>query len=846
MASDTKQFRKNLRRLQNHKKPRKFLTFLGLVFSFFIFLGSASAVYVAYLSTDLPTPSQLGSKQIIESTKIFDRTGEVLLYEIHGEEKRTVIPFSDIPDYVKQATLAAENANFYTDPAVDIRGIARAAVKNFQAGRVVQGGSTITQQLAKNLFLTPERKLNRKLKELVLAFRLEAQYSKDEIFELYLNQIPYGSNAYGIESASETFFNKHAEELTLGESALLAALPNAPTYYSPWGTHTDAMYDRQHHILDRMEELGYIEEAEAEFAKEEGISFQRNPETLKASHFSLMVRGYLAEKYGEDVVVGGGLQVKTTLDFRLQEIAERVVLENADRNTELYQGHNAALVAQDPKTGQILALVGSKDAFRESEPAGCVSGVSCRFEPSFNVPIQGLRQPGSALKPFAYLTAFEKGYVPQTMVFDTLTEFASANPLCPQIVDLTNEEEACFHPGNFDNVFRGPTTLAEGLAQSINVPSVKALYLAGFDNVLGTLKDFGITTLGERGRYGLSLVLGGGEVRLAELVNAYGTLADEGVRHEQAFILEVKDSSGKTLEKYRDRASRVMSPQYPRMITEVLSDKELRSGLFSSSLYLTLFSDRDVALKTGTTNDFRDAWTMGYTPNLVVGVWAGNNSNEPMVKRGGSILAAVPLWSAFLNEAFQYFPAEPFRRPEQVPVPQKPMLGGQSVYIPVKDEVSYPQIHTILHYVDRDDPLGGFPSVPQIDSQYSNWEVSILEWAKINLPNFAAYNLPVPEGAREERRARIDEDISISNLLPSNGTYIKTPFMVSADIQAKEDLKEVELSFNGKSLTKLPVEGKSFPLRWFVFEPPSSQNTIQITVTDMKGRKERKSVVLYN
>ncbi|MDP3724964.1 MAG: transglycosylase domain-containing protein [Nanoarchaeota archaeon] len=834
-------------RSSRRKRTKFFLTFFGAFISLGLFLASLAVLFMVFLSRNLPAPEQFDAKQVVESTKIFDRTGKVLLYEIHGEEKRTVIPFLEIPDAVKRATLAAENASFYTDPAFDWKGIARAFVKNLKAGKIVQGGSTITQQLAKNLFLTPERTISRKIRELILAVQLEARYSKDEIFELYLNQIPYGSNAYGIESAAETFFNKSAKELTLSEAAALVAAQNATTYYSPWGAHVDELFRRQKHILDRMAELGFITKEEAEAAKKQKVVFVRNPDVLKASHFSFMVRDYLVLKYGEDMVVNGGLRAITTLDYRLQEIAERVVLENAERNSEMYEGRNAALVAEDPKTGQILALVGSKDPFRDPEPAGCAPGVNCKFDPSFNVPTQGLRQPGSALKPFAYLAAFRKGYLPETIVIDAPTEFASGNPSCPALVDFSNTNPECFHPQNFEGTFRGPISLATGLAQSVNVPSVKALYLAGFDEVLGVIRDFGITTLGERGRYGLSLVLGGGEVYLNELVSAYSALAEEGVRHEQVFILEVRDRSGKVLERYRDNATRVMDAQYPRMITQILSDADLRAGLFQNSLGLTIFPGREVAMKTGTTNDFRDAWTIGYTPNLVVGVWAGNNDNTAMQKKGGSILAAVPMWSAFLREALPLFPAEGFTRPGPMLGSQKPMIGGQSVYIPMKNGVSYPQIHSILYYVDKSDPLGGFPLDPSRDPQFANWEASALQWARNSIPGFdSSYNKFVPEGAIAERKIAPDEDITITNISPSNGSFVKTPFLMRADIVSKENLRSLEMYFNGSLSARVNFSGTTYPFQWFVFDALKSQNTVQFVVKDAKGKEARKSVILYN
>ena len=603
-----------MRRKNKNRRRGRLVGVFAVILGFFLSLGffvvSAGALYVSYISIQLPTSAEIQTKRAIESTKLFDRTEKTLLYEVHGEEKRTVVSFPEIPIYLREATLAAEDAGFYEHPAFNWKTIARAFLINLKERRLAQGGSTITQQLAKNMFLSPESTVTRKLKEFILAMKLESRYSKDEILSLYLNQIPYGSNAYGVEAAAQTFFGKRVTELSLAEAAVLAGLPKAPSYYSPWGSHKAELMDRQGYILGRMAELGFItaEERDGAIGK---VVFQSKPIALiKAYHFSLAVRDYLVQKYGEDLVSDGGLMVITTLDTRLQEIAERAVSEGAERNSKLYEGRNSALVAEDPKTGQILALVGSKDPFGEPEPKGCQPGVSCLFDPDFDVATRGLRQPGSALKPFAYLTAISGGYPRDTVVYDVPTEF-SVNPICPTIPDFSDTRKECFHPRNFDDRFRGAVSFAEGLSQSINIPSVKALYLAGFDNVLGMLKKFGITTLGERARYGLSLVLGGGEVPLVQLVNAYAALANDGVLHSQKFILRVEDREGKVLEQYEDETKRAADAQYVRVISGILADKELRSGLFHGSLGLTVFPGRDVALKTGTTNDYRDAWAMG-------------------------------------------------------------------------------------------------------------------------------------------------------------------------------------------------------------------------------------------
>ena len=695
-------------------KKRFLLKLAGLFILACLLLGVWGLISVARMAQELPNPEEFIDGQITQSTKIYDRAGEVLLYEIHGDQKRTVIPFSDIPQYSREATLAIEDQNFYHHAAMDWKGTLRALITNLTTGEMSQGGSTITQQLARNTFLTAEKTIQRKIKELILANWIEEKYTKDKILELYLNQIPYGTNAYGIESASQTYFNKSAKDLSLAESATLAAMIQAPSYYSPWGTHMEELINRKNYVLEQMNKLGFIDKQEEESAQKIKLVFaSQNIGIIKAPHFVMMVEDYLIQKYGEDIVEKGGLRVITTLDWKLQQIAETAVENGANRNTELYQGKNAALVAQDPKTGQILALVGSKDYFDKS-----VDG-------NFNVAVQGLRQPGSSFKPFAYVTAFEKGYSPNTVIFDLPTEFSSYTDVCRLVnINYNDENPLCFHPQNFDGDFRGPINLRNSLAQSINVASVKILYLAGLNDTIKTAQNFGLTTINDPGRYGLSLVLGGGEVKLIDMVEAYSVFSQEGIKHNQAIILEVDSAKGDILEKYLDQATRVIDQQYPKLVNNILSDIDARAGLFQSSLNLTVFPGRDVALKTGTTNDYKDAWTLGYTPFLTIGVWAGNSDNTPMQKHAGSILAAVPMWSEFMNAALQNYPMEFFNKPDGVQE-NKPMMNGEYII--------NGQVHEILYYVDKTNPMGPQPLNPEYDSQFWNWELPLKNWRK-NLP----------------------------------------------------------------------------------------------------------------
>ena len=720
------------------------MKFLLICFLGLFGLSLLGLTFLAKMARELPSPEQFTTRQVSQSTKIFDKTGQVLLYEIHGDEKRTVVPFDRIPEHAKQATIAIEDQGFYTHAALDVKSLVRAAFTDILTGTFSQGGSTITQQLAKNAFLTKDKTLTRKIKEFILANWIEKQYTKDQILNLYLNQIPYGANAYGIEAASQTYFGTSTDHITLAQSAVLAAMIQAPSYYSPWGTHTKELLERKNYVLDQMQKSGYIEEEQKKTAQDEKLTFQdKSLGSIKAPHFVMMVREYLIDKYGADTVENGGLRVITTLDWNLQKDAEEAVQKGADRNTELYNGRNAALVAEDPKTGQVLALVGSKDYFSDSEPAGCSSiNNSCLFEGKFNVATQGLRQPGSSFKPFAYVAAFEKGYSPESVVFDLPTEFSTRYAKCPLTnINYNVDSPDCFHPENFDHIFRGPVNLRDGLAQSINIPSVKVLYLVGIENAIRTAESLGITTLKDRSRYGLSLVLGGGEVKLAEMVHAYATLAQDGTRHAQTAILEVQNADSEILEKYAENAEQVLSPQSVRLLNDVLSDVKARSALFQASLDLTTLPDREVALKTGTTNNYKDAWTIGYTPSLVVGVWTGNNNSQPMQRQGSSILAAVPIWHDFMSRIIDTLPVETFPVPDPIAASDRPMLNGQ--YLLQGNEV-----HDILYFVDKDDPRGPLPANPGEDSQYMNWTAPLELWAQgrgfTTVPSLLSPSSPIP------------------------------------------------------------------------------------------------------
>ncbi len=780
-----------------------------------------------YFARNLPTVEQIKERQISQSTKIYDRTETVLLYQISGSENRTVIPFGDIPRYLKDATIAIEDKNFYTEPGFSWSGYLRALITNITHGQIMQGGSTITQQLARNAFLTTDQTVTRKIKELILAIRLNRYYSKDEILALYLNEIPYGPTAYGVEEASQDYFNKSVRDLNLAENATLAAIPKAPTYYYPWGNHVNDLLNREKIILGKMLELGKITQKEYDEAVKYKIAFAPQGKKINAPHFVMAVQDYLAQKYGEDMMRQGGLRVITTLDWGLEQAAEKAIADGAAQNESLYKGRNAALVAEDPKTGQILALVGSRDYF------------DVKNEGNFNVATQGLRQPGSSLKPFVYLAAFKEGYTPDAIIFDTPTEFAANNPLCPPNPDYNNDNPQCFHPENFDGRFRGPVTMRQALAQSINVPSVKVLYLAGLNESVKNAYNFGLTTLTSPNLYGLSLVLGGGAVKLIDLVGAYSALAQDGMRHVQSIVLEVKDAGGNVLESYKDQSVKVADPQPVRLVNNILSDAEARRGLFENSLELTVFPDHDVALKTGTSNDYRDAWTVGYTPSFVVGVWAGNNDNSPMQRHGSSILAAVPIWHAFMAEAVKNLPLETFNRPDPTS-PQKPILTGDYLY--------NKQIHTILYYVNREDPDGQPPTNPFNDPQFVNWEYGVLLWAKDNLQDFSSYNQPVVQGSDTTTSTISKTPPKIDVRSPAAGSFINDPLNVSALITASAAIAKIRIYFNNQLVQELDGTNSllSYDLGWS-FKPTNvqPQNMLQIEALDMNGLSSREEIIVY-
>ena len=681
---------KVIRKTLSQKKQWKY--WLKLAIKVGVFFSILFFIYVFAITRNLPNPNQLLNREVAESTKIYDRTGENIIYEIHGDTKRTLVKLEDVPDNIKNATIAIEDKNFYQHGGVSIWAIARTMITNVIYNHRA-GGSTLTQQFVKNAILSTEKKYSRKIKEVVLATRIEKKFSKDEILQMYLNEIPYGSTAYGIEAASEKYFGKTISEMDLAEAAILAAMIQAPSRYSPYGANVELLLQRQKYVLQLMNEQSYITEEEMKIAQDKELKFAPPDAAMLAPHFIMYVKQILSDKYGDKSVEQDGLKIITTLDIDKQKIAEEVIKTRTENYLEKYNASNAALVSIDPNTGQVLAMVGSKDFFSKD------------IDGQVNI-TTSLRQPGSSIKPIIYAAFFMKGYTPNTILYDVITNFSDGEPYIPL---------------DYDGKERGPVSIRKALAGSLNIPAVKAMYLVGIKDVIKLANEMGYTSLTDPSRYGLSLVLGGGEIKMIEHVNAYSTFANEGDIHQISAILKVEDKDGKVLEEFKDKKNSVFPSQIAKLINSVLSDNSARAYVFGEKNYLTL-GDRPVAAKTGTTNDFKDAWTVGYTPSLVTGVWVGNNSGKEMSSGADGSVVAAPIWNDYMKQATASYPVESFSAPDDY-------YTGKAV---IDGKLAFGEHHSILYYVNPSNPLGPIPSDSNRDQQFNSWENPIKIWAEKN------------------------------------------------------------------------------------------------------------------
>lgn len=776
-----KKIKRGLKWTAHHLK-----TLFILVLALFMFLGGTILLWA--ISLPIPDFKAFDERIVTESTKIYDRTGEILLYDVYQDVKRTHVTFENISSEIKRATIAIEDDKFYSHKGIRPTAILRAAITG------VGGGSTITQQLVKNSLLTTERKLSRKIKEALLAVKLEKVKTKDEILTLYLNEIPYGGNIYGVEEASQAFFKKPAKDVTLAEAVYLAAIPKAPTRLSPYSTHIDELEARKNLVLDRMVATKVITKDEADKARAEKVVFAPLAgQGIKAPHFVFMIKDYLEENYGEGVVENRGLKVITTIDYDLQQKAEASITKFAETNEKNFKAKNASIVAVDPKTGQILALVGSRDYFDTAN------------EGNFNIALAH-RQPGSAFKPFVYAAAFTKGYQPETVLFDLETQF-STNCDANDFTDRAN----CYSPQNYDNIFRGPISLRDALAQSINIPAVKLLYLVGVKDAIATAKAMGISSLKDANQYGLTLVLGGGEVSLLEMTGAYGVFANDGIKNEPVGILEVKDRDGAILEKYAGQPKLILQPQVARQISDILSNT---AAPLNPNF---VFPGRDVAAKTGTTNNYRDVWVVGYTPNLAVGAWVGNNDNTPMEKKVAGFIVA-PVWGDFMKQALATLPDEKFIDPDPSPTDVKPVLRGfwqggetytidkitggranENTPIEFQEERAVPNVHTILYWLDKNNPLGPKPNRPENDPQFKNWEASVQTWLVSTKPELPRENTT---DDTDIRNPAYHPKITI--ISPEKDQEIEGDLVVELEIEAKfKPLSQIDFFIDGKLVNSL-------------------------------------------
>ncbi len=832
---------KNTRGMFRQGNHKNIVSTTKKLFLFIVSIGFIiSGIIILWLSTlQIPDLKTFSERRIVQSTKIYDRTGENLLYDVHENTKRTVVPLSDISIHIRNATVAIEDAEFYEHFGIKPKAIVRAVIANLIPGGLTQGGSTITQQIIKNSILTKDKTITRKLKEWVLAIKLEKELTKDEILGIYLNETTYGGSIFGVEEASRTFFGKQALDVTLAEAAYIAALPQAPSFYSPYGKNIDRLDARKRLVLSKMYEYGFITKEQRDEAMQEQVTFkERGSTSIKAPHFSMYVRDYLTQKYGEDMVESGGLRVITTLDFNMQEMAEETVTNFAPGLEQNFNASNTAMVAIDPKTGDILAMVGSRNYF------------DTEIEGNFNI-ATAKRQPGSTFKPFVYASGFEKGYTPETILFDVKTEFSSecTPDSKPKIKDSTTIK--CYSPENYDFLYEGPITIRRALAQSRNIPAVKMLYLTGIPDAIELAEKMGIESLTDPDRYGLTLTLGGGEVSLLELTSAYSVFANDGLRNPHRAVLRVEDSEGNILEQAQNNPVQVVDANVARQISDILSDKSVRSASVATIVNPI---GKTIAAKTGTTNDYRDVWILGYTPNLAVGAWAGKNDNSPMERKVAGLIV-TPLWGDFLEKALKTLPNEEFKKSDIVLDPRKtkPVMrniwsGGESDFIDsvskklateytpseTLQEIIVPKVHSILHWVDKRDPLGQIPQDPTKDSQYESWEYGVqkwfTEWKKKN-PSFSEN---ITQSIPQEK-----DDIHIPENFPKAQFIIdidsrlvpRKPYTLTIDIKSKFPIQKVEYFLNGKiigTVNKNPFSLTFTPERDDVL----SKNELGVIVTD--------------
>lgn len=819
--------------LSRRQKGHLLLRWLGLgIIGVVVFMLLLFAVY----AKDLPNPTTIADRQIAQSTKILDRNG-IMLYEIFRDERRTVIKPEEISQFLKDATVSVEDGEFYTHHGVDLISILRAAYVNTVGhSRFTQGGSTITQQYIKNALLTDEKKISRKIKEAILALEIETIYDKQEILAGYLNEIPYGNNAYGVESAARTYFNKSAIDLNLSESATLAAIPQRPSYFSPYGSHLDELFIRKDYVLDEMVRRGFITDKQAAEAKAtaptlQEPSFAARSDSIKAPHFVFYVRDQLIKELGDDQeaeqkLASGGYTITTSLDYEIQKMAETAVANNFTKASN-YGATNAGLVVVDPNTGDILAMVGSLDYFND------------KFG-SVNVTTSA-RQPGSSFKPIVYSTGFKGSFSPASVLFDLPTDFGN------------------YKPNNYDGGFRGPVTVRQAISWSLNIPAVKMLDLVGIDEALKTAQDLGITTLTDRSRYGLSLVLGAGEVKLVEMVHAYSVFAHGGLKMPLTSILKMVDKDKKTMIDITDKerkGDQVLDPQVAWLMADVMSDNATKAPVFGNSLVVP---GHTVGVKTGTTQSFKDAWTIGYTPQIAAGVWVGNNDGTEM-KRGadGSVVAA-PIWRAFMNAFLADKENAQFARPNGIVSETVSKLSTKLPNSNCSGELiadwfaswNKPTEPDSVDKIVRLDKITGKLATDktpadqieercyhQLHSERPNrpnWEAPVLAWATAN-----GYNADsIPTESDDIHTDANKPKVTIKTPVPNQGVG-RSDVAVSSSVTATHPIATVTYFVGSEQ----KAETKSDPYSAVLNDLPLGEQTIRAVAKDQYGNSGEASVLV--
>ena len=788
-------------------------------------LLGALSLFVGYLwiKQTLPTTEDILNRDVAQSTKIYDRTGTHLLYEIAGNEKRTIVPIEQIPQSLINATITAEDRQFYNHNGINYLSIVRSMYENIKCGCKAQGASTLTQQMVRNVILTLDKTVTRKVKEILLSYAVEDKFTKEEILSLYLNQIGYGGANYGVQSASQAYFSKDVQDLTLAESATLAAMPKQPSRYL---RDPELLKARRDWVLTNMEELGYAshDEVVAALATETPVVAKLG--NITAPHFVLWVKDQLEASYTEREVETGGLNVITTLDYDKQMAAEAAVSANVAAKGEAYGFNNAGLLAIDPKTGQILAMVGSADYFNDE------------IQGQVNVTEQAL-QPGSSMKPLIYAASWEKGYTPNTILWDVDTVMPT--------------ETGPYNPRNYDNGESGYVTMRKALQGSLNIPAVKAMYLVGVDSSITFLQRMGYTTLEDRSRFGLSLVLGGGEVKMVDHLRAYGTFANGGKQQPTTGVLKVTDSTGATLEEWKaeeHEGTQIVDANIANTVSNVLSDNNARAYVFGTNSALQLGA-RPVAAKTGTTNDFNDAWTMGYTPSLAAGVWVGNTDGTTMKKNAEAVFVAAPMWKEFMQKALDGTPIEAFPTPT-IASTGKDMLDGNipvktytidtssgklaTEYTPerFKKTETCGEYHDILTYVNKNDPRGPVPENPSTDPYYQVWEDAVQTWITKRNANLKPDQVALVT-CKDIPTA--DDDVhtpqnqpSIQFVSPSDGQTFGRTITTTLDTSVRRSFSRVEYAINGAVVNmSYNMNGDTFTLPSWV---TTGNHTLDATIYD--------------